>query len=131
MAEVGKRVKSLSMLCPEGMAEGICVDITHATGTVAVTAAGLVPDAITIGPASEARFNDGAQDEFTIEIMTLPSIDGAEFLTVETGASAVAQGDELEVIGTDGKVQTKAAGLAIGLRANGIASEDELFGAYV
>lgn len=131
MAEVGKRVKTLSMLCPEGYEEGRCITITHATGTVAYTAAGALPDGFTVGPASESRFNAGAQDQFTIEIITIASVDGAEFLSHEPNSAIIAQGAELEVFGALGEVRTLAGGTAVGLRANGVANGGELFGAYV
>ena len=126
---VGKRENSLSFGCPVGYKEGRAVTITDAAGTVAYTAAGAVPDALTIGPTNDvARSLLSSEFAYTIEVKKISGIPGSEFVSP---AAAISRGDDLEVIGTLGKVQTLAGGSSIGMRAQGDAgTTDGLVAAY-
>lgn len=126
---VGKRESDLSFGCPIDYKEGRAVTIDDGAGTVVYTTAGAVPDALTVGPTNDvARSSLSSEFPYTISVKKISGIFGSEFVTP---AAAISRGDDLEVIGTLGKVQPQSGGTSIGMIAQGdAASTDGLVAAY-
>ena len=123
MSTVGQREKTLNFEVATPLAQHRAVTITHATGTVAYTAAGAVPDAVTVSNSSPRAVSPGTD---TVEVLQLNCWDGAKMIELE---AAVVKGADLEV-GTDGKFITKDSGTSSGLRANGAGNATAHIGAY-
>lgn len=117
------RVNSISRECPTGYVKDRCVTLNHTAGSVLYTSAGAVPTHITLSDAME-RING----RYTIEIVNVDTVQGA--IDLKNGAGTIAIGAELEVVGAEGKVQTKSGGTAIGLRASQAVTANSKFEAY-
>lgn len=111
--------------CPENMAAFRGVTYNKVTNYVTYTPAGEVPDGITITKYRRRDLNDNSE-EFTIEFIPIKYILGSRFVEL---AGNVSKGDALEVVGTEGKFQKLASGLASGLYAVTTSLSGELVGA--
>ncbi len=123
MSMVGEREKTLSFECATELKQARAVTIDHANGTVAYTAAGVIPNAVTRCNAEVRQIAPGVR---TVEVLQLNTWDGAKFVELE---GTVVKGDQLEV-GTDGKFIKQDQGTASGLRANGTGTANAIIGAY-
>lgn len=113
----GERVvRKLTYECAAGLLGRRCVTLTDATATVAYTAAGDTPTHVTLGDA----YLSGGVD--VVDVQPIATLNGTEYVTA---GAAILIGADLEVVGAVGKVQTKAAGDSIGLRAYEAAAADD------